>query len=138
MITNIGTCHLENLGDRDGVLKAKTEIFKYLKKDGHIVLNGDDDKLCTVKAYEGIKPVFFGMEADKDIYADEIVSRGLKGMTCRIHVGGESFVTDIPMPGRHMVYNALQLLQWEESMDLPWSRSAMELRPWRLSAADSI
>lgn len=32
VITNIGTCHLENLGDRDGVLKAKTEIFKYLKK----------------------------------------------------------------------------------------------------------
>ena len=107
VITNIGTCHLENLGDRDGVLKAKTEIFKYLKKDGHIVLNGDDDKLCTVEEYEGIKPVFFGMEADKDIYADEIVSRGLKGMTCRIHVGGESFAADIPMPGRHMVYNAL-------------------------------
>ena len=97
----------DHIYNRDGVLKAKTEIFKYLKKDGHIVLNGDDDKLCTVKAYEGIKPVFFGMEADKDIYADEIVSRGLKGMTCRIHVGGESFVTDIPMPGRHMVYNAL-------------------------------
>lgn len=28
-------------------------------------------------------------------------------MTCRIHMGGESFVVDIPMPGRHMVYNAL-------------------------------
>ena len=107
VITNIGTCHLENLGDRDGVLKAKTEIFGYLKKDGHIVLNGDDDKLSTVKEYEGIKPVFFGMEPDKDIYADEIVSRGLKGMTCRIHVGGEFFTADIPMPGRHMVYNAL-------------------------------
>lgn len=78
-----------------------------MKKDGHIVLNGDDDKLSTVKEYEGIKSVFFGMESDKDIYADEIVSRGLKGMTCRIHVGGESFAANIPMPGRHMVYNAL-------------------------------
>ena len=107
VITNIGTCHLENLGDRDGVLKAKTEIFKYLQKDGHIVLNGDDDKLCMVKEYEGIKPVFFGMEADKDVYADEITSRGLKGMTCRIHIGGQSFMADIPMPGIHMVYNAL-------------------------------
>ena len=107
VITNIGTCHLENLGDRDGVLKAKTEIFKYLQKDGHIVLNGDDDKLCMVKEYEGIKPVFFGMEADKDVYADEITSRGLKGMTCRIHIGGEAFMADIPMPGIHMVYNAL-------------------------------
>ena len=28
VITNIGQCHLENLGDRDGVLKAKTEIFR--------------------------------------------------------------------------------------------------------------
>ena len=49
VITNIGTCHLENLGDRDGVLKAKTEIFRYVKKN--IVLNGDDDKLSTVKEY---------------------------------------------------------------------------------------
>ena len=49
VITNIGTCHLENLGDRNGVLKAKTEIFKFLRPEGHIVLNGDDDKLITVK-----------------------------------------------------------------------------------------
>ena len=107
VITNIGTCHLENLGDRDGVLKAKTEIFQTLKKDGHIVLNGDDDKLCTVQEYNGIKPVFFGLDKNRDVYADEIVSRGLKGMECRIHLGKESFDVLVPMPGIHMVYNAL-------------------------------
>ena len=107
VITNIGTCHLENLGDRDGVLKAKTEIFKFLRPDGHIVLNGDDDKLSTVKEHEGIAPVFFGMSQGCQVYGDEIVSRGLKGMTCTIHMGEDSFKVDIPMPGRHMVYNAL-------------------------------
>lgn len=107
VITNIGTCHLENLGDRDGVLKAKTEVFEYVKPGGHIVLNGDDDKLCTVKEHNGIRPIFFGMDPKFDVYADEIVSRGLKGMSCRIHLGEVSFYTDIPMPGRHMVYNAL-------------------------------
>lgn len=107
VITNIGTCHLENLGDRDGVLKAKTEIFKFLRPDGHIVLNGDDDKLSTVKEYEDIAPVFFGMSQGCQVYGDEIVSRGLKGMTCTIHMGEDSFKVDIPMPGRHMVYNAL-------------------------------
>ena len=107
VITNIGTCHLENLGDRDGVLKAKTEIFKFLRPDGHIVLNGDDDKLSTVKEHEGIAPVFFGMSQGCRVYGDEIVSRGLKGMTCTIHMGEDSFKVDIPMPGRHMVYNAL-------------------------------
>ena len=107
VITNIGTCHLENLGDRDGVLKAKTEIFKFLRPDGHIVLNGDDDKLSTVKEQEDIAPVFFGMSQGCQVYGDEIVSRGLKGMTCTIHMGEDSFKVDIPMPGRHMVYNAL-------------------------------
>ena len=107
VITNIGTCHLENLGDRNGVLKAKTEIFKYLKPEGHIVLNGDDDKLSTVTEYEGIRPVFFGMSGNCQVYGDEIVSRGLKGMTCTIHLGETTFSVDIPMPGRHMVYNAL-------------------------------
>ena len=107
VITNIGTCHLENLGDRDGVLKAKTEIFKFLRPDGHIVLNGDDDKLSTVKEHEGIAPIFFGMSQGCQVYGDEIVSRGLKGMTCTIHMGEDSFKVDIPMPGRHMVYNAL-------------------------------
>ena len=107
VITNIGTCHLENLGDRDGVLKAKTEIFQYLRPNGHIILNGDDDKLSTVKEHEGIRPVFFGMDPEFPVYADEIRSLGLKGMSCRIHLMGDVFDVTVPMPGRHMIYNAL-------------------------------
>ena len=107
VITNIGTCHLENLGDRDGVLKAKTEVFDFLKENGHIVLNGDDDKLAAIKEYKGTVPVFFGMEKGLDVYADELESKGLKGTSCRIHLGEESFSVFVPMPGRHMVYNAL-------------------------------
>lgn len=107
VITNIGTCHLENLGDRDGVLKAKTEVFKFLKPGGHIILNGDDDKLSTVREYNGIQPLFFGLDGNNPVYADEIVSHGLKGMSCRIHLEGDTFEVMVPMPGRHMVYNAL-------------------------------
>lgn len=107
VITNIGWCHLENLKDRDGILQAKTEIFDFLKADGHIILNGDDDKLCTVTDVKGIRPLTFGLENANDIFADEIESRGLKGISCRIHAGKESFSVLIPIPGKHMVYNAL-------------------------------
>lgn len=48
VITNIGTCHLEFLGDRDGVLRAKTEIFDFLRPGAHVILNGNDDKLRTI------------------------------------------------------------------------------------------
>ena len=107
VITNIGLCHLEFLKSRDGILKAKTEIFDFLESDGHVILNGDDDKLITVRDVKGIKPLFFGVDNHQGVWADEIESRGLKGISCRIHAGEESFKVLIPIPGRHMVYNAL-------------------------------
>ena len=106
VITNIGTCHLENLGDRDGVLRAKTEIFDFLSEDGHIVLNGDDDKLIRVQNVRGVKPVFFGLESG-DCFAGDIRSLGLEGTSCRIHTPEGSFETVISRPGNHMVLNAL-------------------------------
>lgn len=107
VITNIGLCHLEFLKSRDGILKAKTEIFDYLQPDDHIILNGDDDKLITIQETKGVKPVFFGIENYQGIWADEIKAEGLKGISCRIHAGEESFSVLIPVPGKHSVYNAL-------------------------------
>lgn len=111
VITNIGQCHLEFLKSRDGILKAKSEIFDFMAGDGSIVLNGDDDKLAGISQVKGIRPVFFGIESGREIYADNIESRGLSGISCTIHVcegsGEESFTALIPIPGRHMVLNAL-------------------------------
>lgn len=107
VITNIGCCHLENLKDRDGILKAKTEIFDFMKPGGRAILNGDDDKLRTVRRVQGKSPLFFGMDQKNEIWADEVESLGLKGTRCRIHMGAESFSVQIPVPGRHMVSNAL-------------------------------
>ncbi len=118
VITNIGICHLENLKTRDGILKAKTEIFKSMAKGGSVVLNGDDDKLVTISQVNGRTPHFFGIENDRlrngvGIYADNIVNRGLDGTDCDICIPKEnSGIPDIinvhiPIPGRHMVYNAM-------------------------------
>lgn len=111
VITNIGQCHLENLGTRDGILKAKTEIFEFMNKDGSVCLNGDDDKLITIKEVNGRKPLFFGMDSQNDIYADNYEDNGLDGSSVRIHInaGGDraAFDAHIPLLGGHMVYNAL-------------------------------
>lgn len=118
VITNIGQCHLEYLKDRDGVLRAKSEIFDFMQPEGRIVLNGDDDKLSAVQEVKGVKPLFFGVESGRRIYADEIEPRGLKGIRCRIHAGEESFDVQIPIPGSHMVLNALAATAVGVSMGL--------------------
>ena len=107
VITNIGECHLENLQSRDGVLKAKSEIFDFLESDGRIVINGDDDKLATIDDVKGVKPIFYGINNHAGAYATDIKNHGLKGISCCINIGKEKFAVMIPIPGQHMVYNAL-------------------------------
>lgn len=107
VITNIGQCHLENLGTRDGILKAKTEIFDFMKKDGFVCLNGDDDKLCTVSEVRGKQPLFFGKNERFAIYATDYENKGLAGSKVVVHRDGRSLSIQIPLPGEHMVYNAL-------------------------------
>lgn len=107
VITNIGYCHLENLKTREGILKAKTEIFEGLKPDGAIILNGDDDMLRTVKAYKDSRLTFFGKGNENDIYASDIKGLGLKGTVCEIHTPIGRFSAVISVPGVHMIYNAL-------------------------------
>ena len=119
VITNVGLCHLENLGTRDGVLKAKTECFEHMKEGGLAILNGDDDKLSTKKNIKGRDTVFYGIEADaktdengnpmatKSIYATDVVNLGFEGMQAKIHTPQGAFEANITIPGEHNVYNAL-------------------------------
>ena len=106
VITNIGYCHLENLGDRDGVLRAKTEMFRYLKPGGSIILCHDDDKLRTVTDYHGVKPIFYGTGND-EYRAENITEKGLEGIGCTLIHGDTRIDVTIPTMGRHNVLNAL-------------------------------
>ena len=107
IITNIGLAHMENFGDRNGTLKAKTEVFDHLKPNATVILNGDDDKLCTVSSVQGKAPVFFGLSSKNNAYADEIVDLGLRGSDCVLHLPCGELKVHIPIPGKHMVYNVL-------------------------------
>lgn len=107
VMSNIGTCHLNNLKNRDGVLRAKSEIFDFISKDGKIFLNGDDDKLAMLTEVKGIKPCFFGITSKRDIYADKIENIGMEGMKAVLHYKNEEQAVMIPVPGEHMIYHAL-------------------------------
>lgn len=111
VMTNIGQCHLEFLGSREGILKAKSEIFDYMDVDGKVCVNGDDDMLATIREAGGKKPFTFGMKESGDAFATDIVNLGLRGSEALLHVNGSVFHARVPLPGIHMVYNALAAAQ---------------------------
>ncbi len=125
VMTNIGQCHLENLGTRDGILKAKSEIFDFMADDGVICLNGEDDKLSTLREIKGHVPHFFGLGGNEmeEVRAGEIESHGLWGSDAVLQFDGlddgrclpgikaaaaetKKLEIHVPLPGRHMVLNA--------------------------------
>ncbi|MBQ3692264.1 MAG: UDP-N-acetylmuramoyl-tripeptide--D-alanyl-D-alanine ligase, partial [Clostridia bacterium] len=103
VLTNIGCCHLENLKDRDGVLKAKTEMFSYKEEDALIFVNGDDDKLAAVENVTAT----YGLGEQNDYHAENIQNNGENSVSCTICFDGKKLDVTIPALGNYMVANAL-------------------------------
>jgi UDP-N-acetylmuramoyl-tripeptide--D-alanyl-D-alanine ligase len=125
VMTNIGWCHTENLIDRSGILRAKTEVFATMRQGAPVILNGDDEYLNTITKERGVTPYFYrilqetpkenisdrktdeGKKVDAYITASNVISHGFGGSDAVFNLEGESFGVHIPLPGEHMVYNAL-------------------------------
>ncbi len=106
IISNIGVSHIEHLGSREGILRAKLEILHGMKADAPIVLNADDDMLITVRL-DAHPVVYYGIENEKSIFkAFEITSKENETELTAGFNGGSGRVS-LPFPGRHNVYNAL-------------------------------
>lgn len=106
IITNIGMSHIENLGSREGIFRAKMEIAEKFGEKNTLIVNGDDDYLKTLKdtPYKLIK---FGMSDTNDLYAKDIVNNGLMGIEFTVVYPDGEFRATVKQPGVHNVYNAL-------------------------------
>lgn len=106
IITNIGVSHIEHLGSREGILKAKLEILDGMKKGSPLIINGDNDKLITVKN-DDYKIIYFGIENEKaDVRATDICEDGQNTVFTVLFDGKQQKVT-LPTVGIHNVYDAL-------------------------------
>lgn len=118
VMTNIGRCHLEQLKDRDGVLRAKSEALDYLMPGGSFVLNVDDDKLSKIKEWkisdqdhkiQCIKPIGFGIKNRKtEVSAGNIsISDDGSASFDILYSSSGKIRVKLNLIGEHHIYNAL-------------------------------
>lgn len=106
VITNIGTAHIEFLGSREGIAEEKGRLVEAVDPSGCVVLNADDDMTPTLAAKTRARVLTAGLTAG-EVRADRIEGSafdlvaepfGVKAGHCRI---------ELPVPGHHMIGNAL-------------------------------
>lgn len=106
IITNIGVSHIENLGSRDNILKAKLEILEGMKNGSCLVVNGDNDLLSQIEN-DDYNIVFFGIENEKCQIKAVDIETSADGTLCNVSYQGEKYKMFVPVAGIHNVYNAL-------------------------------
>jgi UDP-N-acetylmuramoyl-tripeptide--D-alanyl-D-alanine ligase len=108
VVTNIGPTHLERLGSIERIAQAKSELVQALPAYGLALLNGDDPQVrAMAKLTSAGQVLFYGVSSDNDLWADQVQTYGLEGMSLRIHFHEDVIEASLPILGRHNVYAIL-------------------------------
>ena len=100
IITNIGTAHIEYLGSRENIFKAKMEITAYFGKDNVLIVNGDDDFLGALCDTE-YRLVKVGAAGGSQVYVYNISDSAENGVEFTLEYKEKATRIHLPVPGRH-------------------------------------
>ncbi len=134
VITNIGQSHIENLGSREGIFKAKMEITKLFTDKNTLIVNGDDDFLSATKGKGEYKVVYYGIKnPENDIYAKNIENNGLDGIRFTAVTPDGEYEVCVNVPGEHNVYNALAAICVGHEFGVPMDKIIEGIRDFKLT-----
>ena len=124
VVTNIGTVHAERAGSQEAIARGKSELVQSLPPapEGTAILNFDDPFVRRMEEKTKARIFFYGLSAESHLWADQVESFGLNGISFRLHYEREAIHVHIPMIGRHSVETALRAiavglvegLHWQE------------------------
>ena len=106
VITNIGVAHVENLGSREGIFRAKMEVTSHLKEEGCLIYAWDNEFLTPERTAGAYSCISAGTDKECDYVISEVDDYGLEGIKFSVVINGESHEVSLPVPGVHNAVNA--------------------------------
>src|SRR5271165_5723295 len=106
--TRVTPAHLLNFTSVDEIALAKRELIEGLRGNNSVaVLNADDARVAAMAAVAPGRVIFYGVEKPAEFAAEEIEDRGALGSSFTLVHRGKRTRMELPLPGRHVVWNAL-------------------------------
>ncbi len=133
IITNIGVAHLEFMRTRAAIAQEKGELAAAVGAQGTVILNHDDEFSDAIAARTVAKVIFAGIEQG-EVQARDIVQTA-EGAEFTILEGAHRCHAVLPVPGLHMVQNALLAIAAGRVFGLPLEKCAAGLAAAPLTKA---
>ena len=105
IITNIGIAHLEFMGSREAIAREKGDLAESLGAEGTLILNSGDEFSAALAQRTAARVICAGLESG-GVQARDIV-QSASGAEFSILEGAHHCHAILPVPGLHMVQNAL-------------------------------
>ncbi len=107
LVTNVGVSHIEVLGSEEAIASAKGELVRAIPPTGRIFLNGDDAWSSTLVDGSAAAVTRYGVGDTCDVRATDIGLSDTGTPVFTLCAGEGSVEIELPLPGRHNIYNAL-------------------------------
>ncbi|MBF7682208.1 UDP-N-acetylmuramoyl-tripeptide--D-alanyl-D-alanine ligase [Acinetobacter sp. B5B] len=116
-ILNIGTAHLGEFGGREGICRAKSEIYQHLNPFGCAIIPQQDDFTLKIQAHtQHLQCLSFGQ--DGDVYATKI-QLNPESTQFMLHTPQGVSQIQLPFAGIHNVDNALAATAFALALEVP-------------------
>jgi len=132
IITNIGIAHIEFLGSREAIAAEKGTLAEAVGENGTVILNADDDFTPAIARRTRARVLTAGL-AGGDVRATDIENLS-NGTKFRLHATGQCVEAELPVPGEHMVRNALLACAAGIVLGLTLEECARGMRDLQLTA----
>ncbi|HLK16955.1 MAG TPA: UDP-N-acetylmuramoyl-tripeptide--D-alanyl-D-alanine ligase [Fimbriimonadaceae bacterium] len=106
VVTNIGFSHMELVGNREGIAKAKSEMLQALPEDGASVLWAEDDFLDALSAASPARVRTFGTGSGAECRITGYAPHGWAGCGVTGTLDGAEWIAEVPAIGRHIALDA--------------------------------
>jgi UDP-N-acetylmuramoyl-tripeptide--D-alanyl-D-alanine ligase len=110
VITCIGTAHIEMVGSREGIAKAKAELLERLQGQQASVLWHEDQFLSRLKEYAPGEVYTFGLEEGADVRVLGYRATSMVTSHILVSVFGKHIECTLPTIGKHQALNAASAL----------------------------
>ena len=106
VVTNIGLSHMELVGSREGIAKAKGEMLRALPADGAAVLWNEDEFLEVLRRESKAQVRTFGVEQAAECHVTSYTAHGWTSSTVTGTLAGQEWSANVPALGRHLAIDA--------------------------------